>query len=90
MAEPTTQSPEPHADSAAGSHLPDDAPPPTVPVLEGSGAGGPASSPEADTPSAERPAVIPGPSFWDVLGRGVRAAGRGISSAVQAVDADVR
>lgn len=90
MAEPTTQPPDPHADSAAGAHQTDGAPPPTVPVVGDSAASGHASPPESDPPSAERPAVIPGPSFWDVLGRGVRAAGRGISSAVQAVDADVR
>lgn len=59
-------------------------------LVEPSGHDEPPGSEASDEPSSERPAVIPGPSIWDVLGRGVRAAGRGISSAVQAVDSDVR
>ena len=47
-----------------------------------------APSPEDSTP--REPAVIAGPSFWDVLGKGVKAAGRGLSTAYHAVDPDVR
>lgn len=38
----------------------------------------------------QSPPLIEGPSFWNVLGRGVRAAGRGVSTAYHAVDPDVR
>ena len=47
-----------------------------------------ASSTDAD--AKPEPPLIEGPSFWDVLGRGVRAAGRGVSTAYHAVDPDVR
>ncbi len=88
------------ADSSSQSPAPDSARPetdaPAGPAdvgeagLEASATDGASDTVAADEPTTERPAVIPGPSVWDVLGRGVRAAGRGLSSAVQAVDSDVR
>jgi len=49
-----------------------------------------ASEPAADDTPATEPPVIAGPSFWNVLGKGVRAAGKGLASAYNAVDPDVR
>lgn len=80
---PTAGSPEPPAEG----------PPPP----EGEAAvGGPDTAvaelppdPHADTAQAGPP-VIAGPSLWNTLGKGVRAAGRGLQSAYASVDPDVR
>ena len=73
------RSPDPDAGEARVTSPEPGAPscPPTTPAAE------------ADPPATEPP-LIAGPSLWDVLGRSVRAAGRGLSSAYRSVDEDVR